>query len=145
MKKVRHILSILVIPLILLVWGFAPRPEYPPKKKLEGLWKIVTYTDMYGIEHDWMREKYKFISKTRFAWMDFEPEKKKFYGSGGGRYLYDGKTYREVLEYYYADNRVVGDTLVFSCTLKGDKWYHEGVFHTPDGDIHIKEVWEKAE
>lgn len=135
----------LSIPIMIFALGFSPNVDHPPKKKLEGLWKIVSYTDMYGVEHEWLREKYKFISKTRFAWMDFQPETKQFFGSGGGTYLYDGNTYREVLEYYYADSTVVGDTIHFTCNLKGDKWHHEGVFHTPAGDIHIKEVWEKAE
>ena len=114
------------------------------KEDIQGLWSIVSYTDVNGEEKTWMRSKYKFIVANRFAWMDFSPEKKEFYGSGGGTFELDGNTYKEALEYYYSDPRLVGDTIVFHCRLEGNRWYHRGSWRTPDGYIFINEVWERV-
>ena len=114
------------------------------KSKLEGVWKKQTYTDIYEIVHEWQREKYKFISKERFAWMDFDEDTGQVFGTGGGTYTFDGKTYTETLEYYLEDSTVIGTKIIFTAEFKQGKWFHKGVFSTPNGDIQINEVWERA-
>lgn len=121
-----------------------PSPEIL-KNKIEGVWKKLTYTDIYEIVHEWQREKYKFISSERFAWMDFDESTGQVFGTGGGTYTFDGKTYTENLEYYLQDSTVIGTTITFSAEFNKGKWYHKGTFHTPNGDIEINEVWEKIE
>ncbi|MEM6631576.1 MAG: DUF4488 domain-containing protein [Bacteroidota bacterium] len=115
------------------------------KSKLEGVWKKLIYTDIYEIQHEWARPKFKFISKERFAWMDFDDETGQIFGSGGGTYTFDGTNYVENLEYYLEDSTVIGTQIAFTAEFKKGKWYHKGTFKTPNGDIEIKEVWERAE
>jgi len=138
--------------LLLLAWfilSFSflapPKEASMRKSKIEGLWKIVSYTDIYDIKREWMREKYKFVSEERFAWMDYDKETGQVFGSGGGTYTFDRNTYTETLEYYLADSTVIGTTITFTAEIKKGKWYHKGVFKTPNGNIKIDEVWERAE
>ena len=131
---------------LLFISHNSPEPDTSSlKSKLEGVWKKLTYTDIYEIVHEWKREKYKFISKERFAWMDFDKETGQVFGTGGGTYTFDGKTYTENLEYYLQDSTVIGTTITFTAEFDQGKWYHKGTFHTPNGDIEINEVWEKVQ
>lgn len=141
------IISGLVLGCILCL-SFLPN-DRPVKDRItvdqvQGLWKIVSFTDIEGEVRPWMRSKYKFVVGERFAWMDFDKVAKKFYGSGGGTFHIEDDVYMEVLEYYFADNRVVGDTIVFSCRIEDGMWYHKGSWRTPDGYVFIDEVWEKV-
>ena len=115
------------------------------KSRLEGVWKKLTYTDIYEIKHEWVRPKYKFISKERFAWMDFDDKTGQIFGTGGGTYTFDGTNYVETLEYYLEDSTVIGTQIAFTAEFKKGQWHHKGTFKTPNGDIEINEVWERAE
>lgn len=61
--------------------------------------------------------------------------------SGGGRYVFDGTTYSETIDYHYNASHV-GRTLTFDAGIQGDSlWFHSG---TVGENFHIEEVWQRV-
>lgn len=146
MKKLYFFPVILLSALLLAPTFYESSPSKAVlKNKIQGVWKIISYTDVNGDKRSWIREKYKFITKERFAWIDYNNDTGGLLGSGGGTYSFDGSTYTETLEYYLADSTVIGTEIMFTARFEKGKWLHKGVFTTPHGDINIDEVWEKVE
>jgi hypothetical protein len=64
--------------------------------------------------------------------------------AGGGRYLFDGETYTEIIEYHSLPE-LVGLSLEFQCRLEDDLWYHSGRFQVDGQWIRIDEIWRRIE
>lgn len=72
------------------------------------------------------RKTMKILSGTRFQWIAYNTETKKFMGTGGGTYTtIDGK-YTENIEFFSKDNSRVGASLTFDYSLKDGDWNHSG-------------------
>ncbi|MEL7123249.1 MAG: membrane or secreted protein [Bacteroidota bacterium] len=72
------------------------------------------------------RKTMKILSGTRFQWIAYNTETKKFSGTGGGTYTtIDGK-YTENIEFFSRDNSRVGASLGFNYELVDSKWHHSG-------------------
>ena len=79
------------------------------------------------------------MSGSRFQWIAFDTEKKKFRATGGGSYTTneDG-LYIEKIEFFSRDASRVGRSLSFDYRLfKGD-WIHKGL-SSKGAPVH--EVW----
>jgi len=140
MKTISTQILLCLLPLCFTLWSCSS------KKPVEGVWQQQYYIGQDGDTIQRTNSYLKFVTKERFAWMDFVPEQKLFRGAGGGTYKYKDGKYIEYLEYYIADSTLVGDSIVFDCDIKGDTWHHRGTWHTKEyGDLVINEVWKRLE
>ncbi len=72
------------------------------------------------------RKTMKILSGTRFQWIAYNTETKRFMGTGGGTYTtVDGK-YTENIEFFSRDNSRVGAALEFNYEMKEGRWHHSG-------------------
>ncbi len=88
------------------------------------------------------RKTLKILSGTRFQWIAYNTETKKFMGSGGGTYSTKGGKYTENIDFFSRDNSRVGASLEFDFELKDHDWHHQGL--SSKGDP-IYEVWRLRE
>lgn len=86
------------------------------------------------------RKTIKMITGSRFQWVAFDPDSKRFSGTGGGTVtLKDGK-YTEHIEFFSRNADRVGASLTFDYEVNGDQWIHSGLSSSGDP---IKEIWTK--
>ena len=84
------------------------------------------------------RKTMKILSGTRFQWIAYNTETKKFMGTGGGSYTtVDGK-YTEQIKFFSRDDSRVGVDLEFNYELVDEKWHHSGL-SSKGNPIH--EIW----
>lgn len=88
------------------------------------------------------RKTMKILSGTRFQWIAYNIETKKFMGTGGGAYTAEGGKYIENIDFFSRDNSRVGASLEFEYELKGNDWRHKGF--SSKGDP-IYEIWSLRE
>lgn len=84
----------------------------------------------------------RLLSGTRFQWIAYNTETKKFVGTGGGTYTSIDGEYIENTEYFSKDNSKAGLSLKFNYELIDDQWHHSGL--SSKGDL-IHEVWSVRE
>ncbi|WP_229719250.1 hypothetical protein [Winogradskyella schleiferi] len=84
------------------------------------------------------RKTMKILSGTRFQWIAYNTETKKFMGTGGGTYITKNGEYIENIEFFSKDDSKIGLKLKFSYELINDKWHHSGL--SSKGDP-IHEIW----
>ena len=94
------------------------------------------------------RKTMKILSGTRFQWIAYNTETKKFMATGGGSYTTLKGKYKENIEFFSRDNSKVGLNLEFDygiLTKTGDNeldyqktWYHKGF--SSNGNP-INEIW----
>ena len=82
----------------------------------------------------------KILSGTRFQWIAYNTETKKFMGTGGGTYTTKDGKYSENIEFFSKDNSKAGLSLKFDYELLDGKWHHKG-FSSKGDPIH--EIWSK--
>ncbi len=84
------------------------------------------------------RKTMKLLSGTRFQWIAYHTESKRFMGTGGGTYTtVDGK-YTENIEFFSKDDSKAGISLMFDYSLIDGAWNHQG-FSSKGDPIH--EIW----
>ena len=88
------------------------------------------------------RKTMKILSGTRFQWIAYNTETKKFMGTGGGTYTTKDGKYTENIDFFSRDNSRVGASLEFNFELKNDDWHHKGL--SSKGDP-IYEIWSLRE
>ena len=97
--------------------------------KLSGAWLMsgrIRNGEMSERNVNRPRKTMKILSGTRFQWIAYNTETKRFMGTGGGSYTtIDGK-YTENIEFFSRDNTRVGAALEFNYELKEEKWHHSG-------------------
>ena len=84
------------------------------------------------------RKTMKILSGTRFQWIAYNTESKKFMATGGGSYTTENGKYTEVIEYFSRDISRVGIKLEFDYNLNNGKWNHKG-FSSKGDPLH--EIW----
>ena len=84
------------------------------------------------------RKTMKILSGTRFQWIAYNTESKKFMATGGGSYTTENGKYTEVIEYFSRDISRVGIKLEFNYNLNNRKWNHKG-FSSKGNPIN--EIW----
>ena len=84
------------------------------------------------------RKTMKILSGTRFQWIAYNTESKKFMATGGGSYTTENGKYTEVIEYFSRDISRVGIKLEFDYNLNNGKWNHKG-FSSKGNPIN--EIW----
>jgi len=88
------------------------------------------------------RKTMKILSGTRFQWIAYNTETKKFMGTGGGTYTTINGEYTENIEYFSRDDSKAGASLKFNYSLDNGKWNHSGL--SSKGDP-INEIWSVRE
>jgi len=88
------------------------------------------------------RKTMKILSGTRFQWIAYNTETKKFMGTGGGTYSTINGEYTENIEFFSRDDSKVGASLKFNYSLVDGKWHHTG-FSSKGDPIH--EIWSVRE
>ena len=86
------------------------------------------------------RKTMKILSGTRFQWIAYNTESKKFMATGGGSYSTLNEEYVENIEFFSRDNSRIGVSLKFNFQLLDNKWEHKG-FSSKGNPIH--EIWSK--
>lgn len=107
---------------------------------LSGAW-LITGRERDGEMTRWepgTRKTMKILSDTRFQWVAFDTETKKFFGTGGGTYSAKDKEYTENIEFFSRDSSRVGVSLSFEFGIENDEWHHKGL--SSKGDP-IHEIW----
>ena len=84
------------------------------------------------------RKTMKILSGTRFQWIAYNTETKKFMGTGGGTYTTKNGDYTENIEFFSKDNSKVGLSLNFGYELTNGSWHHTGL--SSKGNP-INEIW----
>tara|TARA_B100000795_G_scaffold69266_1_gene48249 strand:+ start:2940 stop:3647 length:708 start_codon:yes stop_codon:yes gene_type:complete len=84
------------------------------------------------------RKTMKILSGTRFQWIAYNTETKKFMGTGGGTYTTRDGKYTENIEFFSKNDSKVGLSLEFNYELINNEWHHKGL--SSKGDI-INETW----
>jgi len=88
------------------------------------------------------RKTMKILSGTRFQWIAYNTETKKFMGTGGGTYTTNNGEYVENIEFFSRDDTKAGLSLKFNYELIDGKWHHSGL--SSKGDP-IHEIWSMRE
>ena len=84
------------------------------------------------------RKTMKILSGTRFQWIAYNTETKKFMGTGGGTYTTTNGDYTEHIEFFSRDDSKTGLNLVFNYELIDGHWHHSGL-SSKGQPIH--EIW----
>lgn len=84
------------------------------------------------------RKTMKILSGTRFQWIAYNTESKKFLGTGGGTYTTTDGKYTENIEFFSKDDSRVGASLEFNYELKKGVWHHSG-FSSKGNPLY--EIW----
>jgi hypothetical protein len=84
------------------------------------------------------RKTMKILSGTRFQWIAYNTETKKFMATGGGTYTTINGKYTETIDFFSKDNSKVGISLKFDYELDNSNWHHKGF--SSKGDP-IDETW----
>ncbi|MEL7341208.1 MAG: hypothetical protein AAGM67_12055, partial [Bacteroidota bacterium] len=96
---------------------------------LAGAWQITKRMqegEMREIHRTGSRKTVKLLSGTRFQWIAIDPDKKGFYGTGGGSYTFEDGVYTENIEFFSRDSSRVGMSLSFQGAVSGNDWSHSG-------------------
>jgi len=84
------------------------------------------------------RKTMKILSGSKFQWIAFDIDSKKFIATGGGSYTTVNGKYSENIEYFSRDISRVGMKLEFEFNLEDGKWIHRG-FSSKGNPIN--EIW----
>lgn len=72
------------------------------------------------------RKTMKMLSGTRFQWIAYNTETRKFMATGGGTYTTQDGKYIETIEFFSRDVSRVGASLEFNYDIIDGKWHHTG-------------------
>jgi hypothetical protein len=113
---------------------------------LVGSWEIVSAEgDPADLAKDrdslGLRGK-KILNDTHFAFGEQAPDGGVW--AGGGRYLYEGGTYTEIIE-YHSIPELAGLSIEFQCRLDGKLWYHSAEFEAGGRWYRINQIWRRIE
>ena len=110
------------------------------KGDLAGAWRITDRLrngEMQAMRQG-ARKTIKMITGTRFQWAAFNPETKRFSGTGGGTVTLKDGEYTEHIEFFSKNQDRVGASLSFDYKVNGIKWDHSGMSSSGNP---IREIW----
>ena len=84
------------------------------------------------------RKTMKLLSGTRFQWIAYHTESKRFIGTWGGTYTTDDGKYTENIEFFSKDDSKAGISLEFNYELVDGTCQHKG-FSSKGAAMH--EIW----
>lgn len=96
---------------------------------LSGAWLMsgrIRNGEMQERNTDRPRKTMKILSGTRFQWIAYNTETKRFMGTGGGTYTTKDGKYTENIEFFSRDGSRVGAALEFKYEMKDGRWHHSG-------------------
>ena len=108
---------------------------------LAGAWLISSIMrdgTMREMDMNRPRKTMKILSGTKFQWIAYNTETKRFMGTGGGSYTTEDGKYTEHIEFFSRDDSRVGASLEFDYDLKEGHWHHSG--KSSKGNP-LSEVW----
>lgn len=110
------------------------------QQDLDGLWRITGRQsgDKMNTIPKRDRKTIKLLVDGYFQWIAINPAEKGFYGTGGGKYLFENGKYSENIVFFSRDNSRVGNILNFEGAIKDNQWHHQG--KSSKGDP-IYEIW----
>lgn len=123
--------------------GLKWKKQPPKSQQLDGLWKIAgrqNKDEFVKIDHSGSRKTIKLLKDGFFQWIAIEPEEKKFFGTGGGKYTFKNGIYTEEIYFFSRDNSRIGAKLNFEGEIIDGEWHHQG--KSSKGDP-IHEIWIK--
>ena len=109
--------------------------------ELQGAWLMsgsIRNGAMQQRDTNRPRKTMKILSGTRFQWIAYNTETKKFIGTGGGTYTTINGKYTEHIEFFSRDDTKAGLSLSFDYELIDGAWHHSGL--SSKGDP-IHEIW----
>ncbi len=89
---------------------------------------------------DLPRKTMKILTGSRFQWIAYNTETKRFFGTGGGEYVANDGKYTENIRFFSRDVSRVGVKLGFKFDVKEKEWHHSG--KSSKGDP-MYEIWSK--
>jgi hypothetical protein len=121
----------------------------PHRHPLEGTWEMVAQTIIhpdrveYPLEMGKMlpgnRRQIKILSGSHFAF-GRQSEDGEEITAGGGRYVIEGDTYTEIIE-YHTSAPLVGTRIPFNWRIEGELWYHSGQI----GSFRLEEIYRRVD
>ena len=107
---------------------------------LAGAWRITDRMRNGTMQamRQGSRKTIKMITGTRFQWAAFDPETKRFSGTGGGTITLKDGEYTEHIEFFSRNKDRVGASLSFDYKVDGIKWDHSGMSSSGNP---IREIW----
>ena len=109
--------------------------------KLQGAWLMsgrIRNGETQLRDIDRPRKTMKILSGTRFQWIAYNTETKRFMGTGGGTYETKNGEYTENIEFFSRDDSKAGLSLKFNYELIDGQWHHSG-FSSKGDPMH--EIW----
>ena len=88
------------------------------------------------------RRTMKILSGTRFQWIAYDIDSKKFFNSGGGTYTTTNGKYTENIEFFTKTAESVGKSLNFNYAFDKGNWRHSGL---STAGKKIDECWTRRE
>lgn len=113
--------------------------------KLQGAWLMsgrIRNGETQTRDVNRPRKTMKILSGTRFQWIAYNTETKKFMGTGGGTYTTENGKYTENIEFFSRDDSRSGMSLEFNYEIIDGKWHHSG-FSSKGDPMH--EIWSVRE
>jgi len=112
------------------------------QSKVAGAWRVSARENSGALTEVPLapRRMLKFVSGTRFQWVNINTTTGDFFGTGGGHYTFKDETYTEHIEFFSGNNSRVGMSLVAAAEIKDGKWHHRG--KTSAGEP-IFQVWSR--
>lgn len=104
---------------------------------LEGAWECVEPAPVPGEV-----AAVKVLSDGHFAFGRPSPAGDTVF-AGGGTYVYQDRTYTETVAWHWAP-KLVGQTIVFDCSMKDGLWYHRATFEAGGERFEINEIWRRV-
>lgn len=119
-------------------WVKQPSESTP----LDGLWRITgrQQSDGMTMMKQGDRKTIKLLVDGYFQWIAINPAEQGFYGTGGGKYIFENNKYAEQLLFFSRDNTRIGTSLKFDGEIKEGQWHHKGL-SSKGNEIH--EIWSR--
>ena len=138
-RSIRFLIATGLALITLMAIGAAddkPQPEKAHRGPLEGTWE-------HTFEDAPQHRQVKIINQTHFVWVTYVREDGRPLLLAGGTYTFDGKTYKEKVEFGGPGlpAELVGKEQTFTAELEGDKWTHSG---TLSNDFRVREIWRRV-
>ncbi|WP_437921699.1 hypothetical protein [Sphingobacterium sp. LRF_L2] len=121
-----------------LIWNKVP--HHP--QELDGTWRISGRKQQDHIESisKGSRKTIKLLVDGYFQWIAINPATKGFYGTGGGKYIFNNGSYKEYLLFFSRDNTRIGSDLTFNGKIENSQWHHSGL---SSKGAPIYEIWSR--
>ena len=129
-------------PSVIELEGVSFQKQANKSQALDGLWRITgrKVNDKIQTIQRGDRKTIKILVDGYFQWIAINPAEKGFFGTGGGKYVFNEDKYQENILFFSRDNSRVGASLNFDGKIDNKDWHHTG--KSSKGDP-IFEIWSR--